>query len=57
LGFLGHGKDVVYGAETDRQGRYSVRDVLPGTYIVLMRTSERVVTVGKGRVRRNFRLP
>ncbi len=56
MGFYGNTNHAVYLAGTDRHGRYSIRNVLPDTYILSVGSAERVVTVGNGRVKRNFRI-
>ena len=56
MGFYGNTNHAVYLAGTDRHGRYSIKNVLPDTYIVTVGAADRVVTVSNGRVKRNFRI-
>ncbi len=54
LSLIGNANHATYAARTDRNGRYFISNVIAGIYIVRIGLAVRVVTVGKGRVVRNF---
>ncbi len=58
---VGNTNHMMYKAKmTDRRGQYSINNVVPDEYIVQILghgMTQRVVTVGKGRVTRNFTVP
>lgn len=54
LSFIGSGNHATYAVRTDSKGRYLVTNIIAGTYIVKVGMAVRMVSVGRGRVRKNF---